>query len=73
MDGVVPVAMELLTADVDGREFGVRHDDALGIARFIEFAAYDEAGLGPGRADQIDDDAVADQGPGTPVRRNKRE
>jgi hypothetical protein len=59
MDGVVPVAMESGAGDVAGGEFGFGLGDALGIVRPVEFAANSEAGLRPGRADQIDDDAVA--------------
>ena len=44
-----------------------------GIEVGVEFAADRQAGVGRGGADQIDDDAIADQRLGTPVHADERE
>src|SRR3954466_3076198 len=64
--GVVPFTLEAVADDVEGLHLGVGNRDALRIGRWIEFAANAQPGLGGG-ADQIDDDAVADQRRGAPV------
>src|ERR1700730_12452503 len=66
-DGVVPVAMELGTFDVDGGHVCIRYDNAAGILAGVEFAAHGEAGFGCGGRDQFDDDPVADERLGAPV------
>lgn len=73
MNGVVPLAVECITGDGDGREFGIGDGNALGMESGVEFAAHAQAGLGSGRADQSDDDPGADQRPGAPVHRDEGE
>src|SRR4029077_7740382 len=65
--------MELGGFDFDRGEFGGGDEDALRIARLIEFAANGKSRIGLGGADQIDDHTVADEGLGTPVDRDEGE
>src|SRR5216683_5885860 len=66
-DGVVPLAVELGTFEVDGGDLGIRYDNALGILAGVEFTAHSEAGFGGGGRDYIDDHAIADEWLGAPV------
>src|SRR6266851_993588 len=70
---VVPLTMEFGPADVDVVHVLVGYGDAFGIEVGVEFAADRQAGVGRGGADQIDDDAIADQRLGTPVHADERE
>ena len=54
-------------ADVEVSHLRVQDDDPLGIGFVIEFASNGQAGLCRGRADQFDDDAIADQRFGAPI------
>src|SRR3981189_1750073 len=72
-DRVVPLAMEVGAADVDCVHVLVGNGDAFGIKVGIELAADGQASVGCGGADQIDDDAVADQRLSTPVHGDERE
>ena len=67
MGRVVPFAAKVVALDVDARHRFIPDSDALRLGIGVEFAAYPEAGAGACRADQVDDDAVADQRLGTPV------
>ena len=71
-DGVVPFALEGVTNEIDRGHLGIGDGDAGGVARGIEFAADAQPSLGRGGADQIDDDAVADQWFGAPIRADER-
>src|ERR1700712_3965161 len=59
--------------DVDALHFLVRDSDAFGVSTGVELASYGQAGVGGCRADQVNDDAVADQRLGTPVHGDERE
>jgi hypothetical protein len=65
--------MELRMCDFDGGELDVGYDNALWINRGVELAVNGQPRIGLGGAYQIDDDAVADQGLGTPVHRDEGE
>lgn len=67
MDGAISLAVELLADDVDGGEFVVGDFDAGGVGVRIELATDFQRGLGGGRAKQLDDRGVADQGFAVPV------
>ena len=54
--------MEGIAADVGTFHFPIGYDDPLGIVGTVPFAADGQSGVGCRGADQIDDDAVADQG-----------
>jgi hypothetical protein len=65
--------VEGLGLDVDAFHLLVRHDDPFGIGFSVEFASNRQAGLGRRRADQLDDDAIAEQRFGAPVLSDERE
>src|ERR1035441_10182571 len=69
--GVVPVAMEGMTLELDGGEFLIRYFHALGIFAFIQFGAHSESGFGAGRRDQLDDGLEAAQGLSAPIEGDK--
>jgi hypothetical protein len=64
--------MEVMAAEVDGLEFGVRHLDAGRVAVWIELAANLETCVGCGGGDQLDDGLVADQRLAAPVSGDER-
>ncbi len=68
--GVVPVAMEGIVLDVDAGHFGIAYLEAFWVAVLVDFAGDDEAGVGRGGADQLDDDLMADERFATPVLRD---
>ena len=53
--------MEWITLDGERSHLGIGDLDALGVAVRIELAAHRQAGLRGGRADQLDDDLMADR------------
>src|SRR5712691_13548929 len=53
--------------DVEGGHLSVGDGDAFRIEVVVDLAEPGEAGLGGGRRDQIDDDAIADERAGAPV------
>jgi hypothetical protein len=59
--------MELCTHQVDGLHFLIGDLHALGVKVAVDLAAYLEAGSRPGRADELHDHLVADQGLAAPV------
>ena len=73
VDGVVPLSVERVAVDVERGHVRVGHADALGVGSMVQLAPHREAGLGGGGADQVHDDAVADQGLGAPVLADERE
>jgi hypothetical protein len=60
-DRIVPFAVEVMAAGVDGFEFGVGHLDAGRVRVWVKLATNLQAGLGGGCGDQFDDDLMADQ------------
>ena len=64
---MVPLAVEVVTVEVEDVHFGVGDLDALGIGVGIEFAAHGQAGVSGGGGDKLDDCLVADQWPTAPV------
>src|SRR5450631_3255439 len=72
-DCVVPRPVEFGADDVQRRHLLIRDDDALGIEIGVEFATHRQAGISRGRADQIDNDTIADQGLGSPIHADERE
>ena len=66
-DGVVPVALEGMSLNVEGSHFGIADFDAFGIEALVDVASDGEAGTGGGGADQLDDDVVADKRFAAPV------
>src|SRR6266850_4648532 len=66
-DGVVPLAVELGTFNVDGGHLGIGYDNTAGVLAGVEFAAHGEAGFGGGGRDQLEDHAIADEWLGAPV------
>ena len=65
--------MEVCKVDIDPGHLSIGHGDALGIATCVELAADRQARFGCRGANQIDDDAIADQRLGTPVHADERE
>src|SRR5271154_5366863 len=73
LDGVIPLGMEGVAFDVEGRHFGVADSDALFIGIGVEFAADRQSRLGCGRRDQLDDRRPAGERPATPILRDVAE
>src|ERR1700754_4977254 len=73
LDYVVPVAVELVSLDVQRTEFLGRDLLAGWIAATIEPRADDETASVGGVADQVDDGLVGPQGTTAPVDRDERE
>src|SRR5277367_5639224 len=73
LDGVIPLVMEGVAFDVEGRHFGVADSDALFIGIGVEFAADRQSRLGCGRRDQLDDRRPAREWPATPILRDVAE
>src|ERR1700730_17245065 len=72
-DGVVPLAVEVGTFDVDSGHLSIRYDNAAGVLAGVELAAHSEAGFGGSSRDQLDDHAIADEWLGAPVLADERE
>src|ERR1700730_9325203 len=66
-DGVVPLAVELSTFEVDGGHVCIRYDNPAGVLAGVEFTVHREAGFGGSGRDQLDDHPIADEWLGTPV------
>ena len=62
-----------LGLDIEAFHLLVRDDDPFGIGFVVEFASNRQAGLGRRRADQFDDDAIAEQRFGAPILSDERE
>jgi hypothetical protein len=60
-DGVVPLAVELGTFEVDGGHVCIRYDNAAGVLAGVEFTAHSEAGFGGNGRNQLDDHPIADE------------
>jgi hypothetical protein len=65
--------VEALGPDIEAFHLLVRHDDPFGIGFGVEFASNRQAGLGRRRADQFDNNAIAEQRFGAPVLNDERE
>ena len=70
MDGVVPVAVPVVSGQGQGVEVGVAdvHAEVVGVG--VEFGVDGEAGSGGGCGDGLDDDFVTGQGSAAPVHRD---
>src|SRR6202045_1214286 len=66
-DGVISLAVELGTFEVDGGHVCVRYDNAAGVLAGVEFTAHSEAGFGGSGRNQLDDHPIADEWLGPPV------
>ena len=66
-DCVVPISVERVLPNLDGREFFVGDFDALLISVLIEFCADSKSLPGSCVADQIDNDGATDERLSTPV------
>src|SRR4051794_15224224 len=73
MDGVVPLAMELVTGDVEAGHLLIGYDNSLWIGARVEFAADGKPGLCCGGADETRDHKIADEWLALPVHREERE
>ena len=65
--------MEFVALDVEAFHLGIGDDDSPGVFVGVEFADHLQPGLGGRRADQIDDDPIADERFGAPVLGDERE
>ena len=65
--------MEVGAQNIDSGHVLIGNDDTLWIRVFIEFTTDFQTCIGGGCADQIDDDAVADEWFGTPIHADERE
>jgi hypothetical protein len=72
-DGVVPIAVEFMTVNVDGVHLGISDFDAGGVGVGIDLALDLQAGICGGRRDQLNDGLVADQRAPAPVLRDEGE
>src|SRR3984893_16226850 len=70
-DGVVPLAVELGTFEVDGGHVCIRYDNAARVLAGVEFTAHSEAGFGGSGRNQLDDHPIADERLGAPVLADK--
>src|SRR3984893_10907531 len=70
-DGVVPLAVELGTFEVDGGHVCVRYDNAARVLAGVKFTAHSEAGFGGSGRNQLDDHPIADEWLGAPVLADK--
>src|SRR5207342_2610736 len=66
-DCIVPLAVEGVTLDVDGGQFGFGDSYAAWIARAIDVTGNGESFAGRGGSDQLDDDLMADERLAAPV------
>ena len=73
MDGVVPLAVEVMGFEVYLCKFLVRYTPALGIDPVIDAALHQQTGLGGRGADQVDDDLMSEQRFAAPVLGDERE
>lgn len=60
-NGVVAFAVELGTGNGENFHLLVRYGDALRVVGIVEFAPDRQTCFGRGVADQVDDDAIADE------------
>src|ERR1700730_15374651 len=70
-DGVVPLAVELGTFEVDGGHVCVRYDKTAGVLAGVELPALSDAGFGGQGRHQLDDRPIADEWLGAPVLADK--
>src|SRR6266566_5169742 len=72
-DCIVPVAVEIVSPNVDGVHLGVANLDAGGIGVGIDLALHLQSGVGCGGGDELDDGLVADERPRPPILGDERE
>src|SRR6202167_5132706 len=72
-NSIVPLALEVVTGEVEVAHFCIGHLDAGGIGVLIEFATNLQTCLRRRRGDQLDDDLMADERLAAPVSGNERE
>src|ERR1700730_13771584 len=70
-DGVVPLAVELGTFEVDGGHVCIRYDNAARVLAGVEFTAHSEAGFGGSGRNQLEDHPIDDEWLGAPVLADK--
>src|SRR5512133_1990069 len=66
-DGIVPLAVEIVTRDVDRLHLSFSDLEAFGVEVSIDLAAYFETCFGARRADELNDDLMTDQRLAPPV------
>ena len=67
MDGVVPLAVEIMEFEVYLCKFLVRYTPALGVDPIIDAALHEQTRFGGRGADQVDDDLMGEQRLAAPV------
>ena len=73
MDGVVPLAVEVIGFEVYLCKFLVRYTPTLGIDPVIDSTLHQQTGLGGRGADQVHDDLMSEQRFAAPVLGDERE
>lgn len=73
MDGVVPLAVECVSHQIDGGELLIGDFDPGGIRVGVEFGRDGESTLGSGVGDQVEHHFVTDEGLTLPIHADKRE
>src|ERR1035437_6126598 len=72
-NAIVPIAMEVVSFDVDGTKFLIGHNHALGVVGIVEFSANTQPRTRFGAGDEVDNDLMTDQWTSAPVHRDERE
>jgi len=67
VQGVVPIAVEVVSDDGEGAHLAIADLDSGGVAAGVEGGGDGQAGVGGGRTDQLEDGFVAGQRPSAPV------
>ena len=70
-NAVVPVAMEVVTLDLDSSKVVIGHDQALGIVGTVEFRTHLQTATCLGAGNEVDDDLMTDQRASAPIHRNE--
>jgi hypothetical protein len=73
MDGVVPLAVECVSHQIDGGELLIGDFDPGGIRVGVEFGRDGESTLGSGVGDQVEHHFVTDEGLTLPIHADKRD
>jgi hypothetical protein len=73
MEGIVPVAMEFVAANINGRDLAIRDFDTGGVDVRVEFGMHGEACPGCCGSDEIHYDFMAYERLATPVLADERE
>jgi hypothetical protein len=67
LDGVIPIAVEVVPVEVDLGDLGVADGDPLEVVGLVEASVDVQAGAGGSACDQVDDRGVFDQWLAAPV------